>query len=119
MESSDNRRVQRAEKELRHIIASFLVSKLKVPLPGVVTVAQVSVNPDMRTGKVFLSFMGAQEDREEVQSLIDQQASEIQRDIGKNLTMKFCPKMKFFVNHSQSEDSELDQMIAKMNRTKG
>ena len=120
MESSENnRRVQRAEKELRQIIANFLVSKLKVPLPGVVTVAEVSVNPDMRTGKVFLSFMGDKEDREEVQSLIDQQAPEIQRDIGKNLTMKFSPKMKFFVNHSQSENSELDQMIAEMNRLKG
>lgn len=112
---SDSRRVQRAEKELRQLVAQFLVSGLKVPLPGVVTVAEVSVNPDLRTGKVFLSFIGAPEDRKEVQELIEQQSPEIQRHLGKNLAMKFCPKMKFFLNQTNSESSELDNMIAEMN----
>lgn len=117
--TSDNRRVQRAEKELRQIIANFLVSGLKIPLPGLVTVAEVSVNPDMRTGKVFLSFVGSQEDRAEAQELIDQQTPDIQKEIGRNLSMKFCPKMKFFINSTPSQNPELDQMIAAMNAKRG
>jgi ribosome-binding factor A len=113
--TEDNRRVQRAEKELRLIIAQYLVAGLKIPLPGLVTVAQVSVNPDMRTGKVFLSFIGSKEDRAEAQTLIDEQTPDIQRAIGRNLSMKFCPKMKFFINQTASENSELDEMIAAMN----
>ncbi|MCB0407504.1 MAG: 30S ribosome-binding factor RbfA [Bdellovibrionales bacterium] len=117
--NTDNRRVQRAEKELRQIIATYFVNGLKVPLPGVVTVAEVSVNPDMRTGKVFLSFIGSQEDRVEAEALLEEQTPEIQRYIGKNLKMKFCPKMKFFINHTTSENPQLEEMIAALNSKRG
>lgn len=115
---SDSRRVQRVEKELRQIIGEYLSHSLKHPMPGVLTVAQVSVNGDLRSGKVFLSFLGNNEDRAEAQDILLDQAPEIQRHIGKILRMKFIPKLKFFINQGQHEPSEIDQLIADMNAKK-
>ena len=116
---SENRRVQRVEKELRQIVGQFLIQDLKNPIPGVLSVADVKVNPDLRSGKAFLTFIGPAEARAETESILAEEWPDLQREIGKQLKMKYCPKLKFFINDQPEADDELEKMIAEMNSKRG
>ena len=112
---SEGHRVKRVEKELRQIVGNFLIHGLKSPLPGVVSVAEISVQPDLRSGKVFLSYIGPEQDKSETEEILKEEWPSLQRQIGKELKMKYVPKLKFFINQQQGGDENLEQMIAQMN----
>ena len=111
----ESHRVKRVEKEIRQIVGQFLIRGLKSPLPGVVSVAEVMVQSDLRSGKVFLSYIGPTDCREETQEILGEEWPTLQRALGKELHMKYVPKMKFFMNQQTDQDAGLEQMIAEMN----
>lgn len=100
---AQSRRVQRVEKELKQVIASYLLSGFKGPLPGIVSVAEISVNPDLRSAKVYISVLGSEEDRDMAEELLNDQAPAIQQHINRSIRMKFCPKLRFLVGQSPED----------------
>lgn len=54
----ENRRIQRVEKELRHLVAGYFLTGLKDPLSCLSSVVGVKVSPDLRHAKVYVSLMG-------------------------------------------------------------
>lgn len=110
------RRVQRVESEIRQLVGSFLISGLKIPLRGLVTVAEIEVTSDLRLAKVFLSYMGSDEDRESDIEALEEQRSSVQRFVSKKLNLKFTPILKFFFNKAPMSD--VDLMIAKLRQNK-
>lgn len=92
----DGRRQARVEKEIQHTIAQFLIQGFKSSLPGLVTVADVRMPADLRTAKVYVSVLGSDEQREEALEVLQERAFEIQNYIGKELKMRYCPKLTFY-----------------------
>lgn len=91
----DGRRVARVEREVQTAIAQFLIRGFKTPLPGIVTVASVKMPTDLRMAKVYISVLGAEGQKKEAIELLQERAFEIQNYIGKELKMRYCPKLTF------------------------
>lgn len=104
-EGDGGRRIARVEREVQQTIAQFLISGFKIPLPGLVTVARVKMPADLRTAKVYISVLGNPEDQDEVVELLQQRAFEVQNYLGKELKMRYCPKLQFF------PDTNTDQIL--------
>ena len=62
----DGRRIARVEKEVQATIAQYLIHGFSTSLPGLVTVAQVKMPADLRTARVYVSVLGAEDKKEEV-----------------------------------------------------
>jgi len=95
----------RVEQEVQKTIAQFLISGFRHPLPGLVTVARVMMPGDLRTAKVYISVLGTDSDREEALETLQEKAFEVQNFIGRELKMRFCPKLTFF--HDDTTDHVL------------
>ncbi len=98
--SSQSRRQQRVERELQQIIATYLLSHLKGPHFGLLSVAQVSVGGDLRQAKVYVSVLGSEEDRDMMEDVLEEQRADVQDYIARKLPMKFCPRLRFYVGRS-------------------
>ncbi|MGZ3768031.1 MAG: 30S ribosome-binding factor RbfA [Bdellovibrio sp.] len=107
----DGRRVARVEREVQATIAQFLIRGFKNPLPGLVTVAQVRMPADLRTAKVYISVLGSEAQKEETLDLLQQRAFEIQNYIGKELKMRYCPKLTFFPDHTTDQVLKLEKIL--------
>lgn len=94
----ENRRLSRMEKELKVIIAEYLVGGFKGSLRGLVSVAEVAVSRDLKQAKVYVSVLGSEQDREANLTALDDQLPLIQRHLSQRLSAKFCPRLKFFIN---------------------
>jgi ribosome-binding factor A len=111
----DGRRVARVEKEVLMTIAQFLINGFKTRLPGLVTVAQVRMPADLRTAKVYVSVLGADDQKDEVIEILQERAFEIQNYIGKELKMRYCPKLTFYLDHATEQVLKIEKIIHDMN----
>ncbi|MBK9322781.1 MAG: 30S ribosome-binding factor RbfA [Bdellovibrionaceae bacterium] len=110
--TGDGRRVARVEREVQQTVAQFLISGFKLPLPGLVTVARVQMPADLRTAKVYISLLGNQEDLDEAIELLQARAFEVQSFIGKELKMRYCPKLTFHADSNTEQILKVERILA-------
>lgn len=125
-----SRRVQKVEKEVKEAIASFFISGLREKPSGFLSVTRVMMAGDLRTAKVYVSLFrpeknsdsrpekNAAQDEDEVLELLQKQAYEIQGMIGKNLALKFCPKLTFFMDESFDAVLRVDRTLYELEQEK-
>jgi ribosome-binding factor A len=110
-EAGDSRRVARVEREIQHTVAQFLISGFKLPLPGIVTVSRVIMPGDLRTAKVFISVLGDPKDMDKAVEILQERSFEVQRFIGQELKMRYCPKLTFFPDHNTQEVLKVERIL--------
>lgn len=107
----DGRRVARVEREIQATIAQFLIRGFKSPLPGLVTVASVKMPADLRAAKVYVSVLGDEKQQDEALDLLQERAFEIQNYIGKELKMRYCPKLTFYLDHATEQVLKVEKIL--------
>lgn len=112
---SDGRRVLRVEREIKEFLANIFVTGLKIPLPGFVSVVEVSLSPDLRSGRVYMKVAGGDAAKKEAEAILNEQRGWIQNRVGKDLRMKFAPVLKFIFGASGEVD-EIDRLFANLHR---
>ncbi|MNJ98524.1 Ribosome-binding factor A [compost metagenome] len=107
----DGRRVARVEREIQATVAQFLIRGFKSPLPGLVTVASVKMPADLRTAKVYVSVLGSDDQKERALEILQERAFEIQNFIGKELKMRYCPKLTFHSDFTTEEILKVERIL--------
>ena len=114
----DGRRVSRVEQEIQKTVAQFLISGFRFPLPGLVTVARVMMPADLRTAKVYISVLGSDEQRVEAIETLNERAFEVQNYIGKELRMRYCPKLHFYADDTTEHVLKIERILHELKEEK-
>lgn len=114
----DGRRVQRVEQEIQKTIAQFLIKGFRERLPGLVTVARVMMPADLRTAKVYVSVLGSDQQREEAIEILQSQAFDVQNFIGRELRMRYCPRLTFYLDDTTEQILKIDRILHEIDQTK-
>jgi ribosome-binding factor A len=109
--SGESRRIQRVEKELRHVVAGYLLTGLRGSFSCLISVTHVKVSPDLRHAKVYVSLMGDSKAKQADWLLLEKQVSEIQRHVGANLKLKFTPRLQLFLDSSADEVDKIQRIL--------
>lgn len=118
MVRDDGRRLARVEREVQVVIANYLISGIRVPLPGLVTVAQVKMPADLRSAKVYVSVLGDDSLFSKAVDLLNSRAFEIQKYIGDQLKMRYCPKLTFYPDHSTNQILKVEKILEEIKSNK-
>jgi ribosome-binding factor A len=98
---------------LRHALAEILArSEIRDPeLDGVsVTVTQVKPSPDMRYATVYCEPLGGENARAVVAAL-NRHKGFLRGEMGKRLTMKFTPDLRFVEDESFAEAEKIETIL--------
>lgn len=109
--TGDGRRVARVEREVQQTVAQFLISGFKLQLPGIITVARVQMPGDLRSAKVYVSVLGDPKLLDEAVDILQERAYEIQNYLGKELKMRYCPKLTFYPDHETAEILKVERIL--------
>lgn len=107
----DGRRVHRVEQEVQKTVAQYLISGFRARLPGLVTVSRVIMPADLRTAKVYVSVLGTEAERKEALEILQERAFDVQNFIGKELRMRYCPKLTFFPDDTTEHVLKIDRIL--------
>lgn len=110
-----SKRQLRVGEQLRHIISQILAED-NIHDPDVtgqsITVTEVQASPDMRNATVFVIPLGGANEAEVIKGL-NRANGFIQSELGKQLSMKFTPRLYFKKDESFEYGDHIDSLIRK------
>lgn len=109
--SGQSRRLQRAEKEIREIISTYLMQEQSGSQGDLISLTQVVVSPDLRHVKAFVCVIGKDEVSEETLAILQSHAPDIQSQFNAKLRMKFVPKIQFMNDPSVRMLAKIDEVV--------
>jgi ribosome-binding factor A len=103
-------RTEQVESNLQKILGELFIRDVELPQDHLATISRVSVSPDLKTAKVFVSVLPF-DSSEEVMAMLKSQKSQIQKEAHEQLSMKFSPVLEFVLDTKQEEASEIEKLI--------
>jgi ribosome-binding factor A len=95
-------------------LGNLILTKIKDPRLGFVTVTHVSVNPDMKSAVVFYSVMGSDKAKEESQKAFEKAVGFLQKEIATSLKLRYTPKLRFQLDDSLDQSFRVEETLRKI-----
>jgi ribosome-binding factor A len=92
-------------------LSESVLTRLKDPGIGFVTITGVDVTPDMKLGRVYYTVMGEQKDKTATQRALERATGFLQHEIADVLKLRFTPKLTFHVDESIDEGFRIDRIL--------
>ena len=112
MKSQSQRQLRGGELVRRAV--SDIIAEGHINDPAVagvpVTVTEARMSPDMRHATVFIAAL-QQADREEVARGLNRAAGFIQKELGRQIELKFTPKLRFEADDRFEEAQHVDELL--------
>lgn len=105
--------MRRVNESLREVIAAE-VGRLKDPGIGFVTITGVATSPDLRAARVYYSVLGDEQDRHTSQAALDRAAPHVQGVVGREVRLKYNPKLQFVFDESIERGMRMEQLLHEM-----
>ncbi len=106
-------RRQKLEKFLLREIGTMLLTEMKDPSIGFVSVVGVAVSSDFRTAKVRVSVFGNEIDKKKNMKALKRARGFIQSRIAANLSMRSVPELIFILDESIEKSIRVGEIISK------
>ena len=103
-------RMRKVNELLREVIAESIV-ELKDPGLGFITITGVDTAPDLRTAIVVYSVLGTEEEQEATAAALERAAPHLQEVAGRQVRLKYTPRLSFRVDPSIDEGIKIDQLL--------
>lgn len=75
-----------------------------------ITVSEARMSPDLRHATVFVSALG-QSDPEAVAAALNRASGFLQKELGRQIDLKFTPKLKFLADDRFDEATHIDEVL--------
>ncbi len=95
---------------------SILIREMKDPrIPMMTSVMRVSVTPDLKFAKAYISVMADEEGKKECIKGLMSGAGFIRREIGKRVGLRATPEFTFVIDDGVEHGAYISQKIADLN----
>ncbi len=106
------RRRERVGELIREELSDLIRREVKDPrLSGLISVTEVVTSPDLRHARVFVSIMGTEEEKQQVEKGLAAAKGFLRRGLGERLTLRYTPELIFQRDESIERGSRLLQLI--------
>lgn len=106
-----SRRVRQVARTLQRAISQVILTELKDPRIGFVTVTKVEPSPDLRRAQVSLSVMGDEKAERLTLAALRHAAGYIQTVVSDRLHMRCAPVLEFRVDQSVKGTLRVSQLL--------
>ncbi len=103
-------RVQRVEKEIREIVSKFVVTEVP-EITGIISVSRVIVSRDLRKAKVLIHNLEGIETARSNVEVLERYAYAIQKNIGLQIRMRYCPKIEFYADEKYDDVLKVQNVL--------
>ena len=117
IEAVVSQRQQRVAEEIRHVLANIIQrGELKDPqlMDLSVTVSEVRVSPDLKNATAFIAPLGGGSS-EALATAMNRAAPFIRMRLGKELSLKYLPKVIFEADKSFDYAQKIESILAQSN----
>ena len=110
-----SQRQLRVGEQLRHVIAETMQrghfhDPLLVDAAPLVTVSEVRVSPDLKNATAYVMALGGS-NMDEILPALNDVAAYFQKEVSRQLDLKFTPRIRFVTDRSFDEGNKIDNIL--------
>jgi len=106
------RRMARVNDLIRKEISDLLLREIRDPrLEGLLSITEVVTSPDLKHARVFVSVMGSEEKKAQVDEGLIAASGFLRRNLGQRLSLRYTPQLSFRRDESIEKGSHLLDII--------
>lgn len=109
-------RMQRLDSEIRRAVAEIIAGPLRIKEPaigGIVSVTEADVAPDLKTAKVYISILAADEaSKRRSFSALRANAGFVRHELARIMRVRTVPTIAFLEDGSMEYGSRMDALLA-------
>jgi ribosome-binding factor A len=103
--------MRRVDEAMREVLSDVIAKDLKDPRVGFVTVTGVKTSPDLRHGRVYVSVLGSDTEREASMAGLRSAHGFLQRRVAAELSLKHTPSLTFEYDESIDRGMRISHLI--------
>lgn len=107
-------RSEKVSEEIKHQINSVLTKDLSGINAGLVTVTKVIMSRDLKTAKIYISFLGNKEPAEKIIDRINLRKKQIRMHLSSKIYLKNVPELFFYHDDTMEYANRIDELIKKI-----
>ena len=111
-----NRRQDRVRELVKRAVGEVIRRTFPVQEVGVVSVTDVSMSNDLRSGVVFLSIFGDKEQKNKVFHTICEKTKMIQMQLAHEVILKYTPQIRFQLDESIDRGNRVLEILDEMEK---
>jgi len=114
-----SRRTERLNKVIKQEISDLLEREIDDPrLNNLISVTEVSISPDFKYAKVFVSVLGNEKDKTDMLTGFNAASGFLRRKLSSRLRLKRAPYISFHCDDSIERGARVSNLFEQVNSTK-
>ena len=109
-------RTDKVSEEIKHKISEVLFKDLSELNLGLVTVTKVVTSRDLKTSKIYLSFLGSKQTGQENIEKINFRKKQIRMHLGSKIYLKSVPELLFYYDDTLEYANKIDELIKEIHK---
>jgi ribosome-binding factor A len=111
---SARRRPDQVGESIRQVIADLLLTELRDPRIGFVTVTGVQVTPDLSVATVRVSVMGSDDERAQALAGLESAAGFLRTRVGRTLSTRVTPEIRFELDRGLEHAARINRILGEL-----
>jgi ribosome-binding factor A len=111
MTRSKNFRIERVNELIKEVLSELVMTEIKDPRVGLVTIVGVRVTNDLSSAKVLFSVMGDEAARVMTQKVLKAATPFLRRVLVRHLDVKVAPDLRWVYDDSLDRAFRIEQML--------
>ncbi len=110
-----SRRSERTSKLIQREISDLLERQVNDPrLSRLISVTEVTLSPDFKHAKIFVSTLGSKIDKEDMLTSFSNASGFLRRELAAHLKLKYTPQLSFHYDDSIERGARLLKLIGEL-----
>jgi ribosome-binding factor A len=107
-------RKERINERIKELLGELILSQIKDPRIGLVSITSVSVAPDLATAKVYFTVMGDDATKDETRKGLISAKNFLRKTIGRELKLRQAPDLRFVYDDSLDRAMRIEDAIGRI-----
>ena len=106
----------KVEELIKQELSQMILSEVKDPRVGFVTVTGVKMTPDLREGRVYISVMGDEKKAKDSMAGLKSAMPFFKRELGKRIRLRYMPALTFELDKSLDYGEHIQKLLLQVER---
>jgi ribosome-binding factor A len=107
-------RVEKVQELIKQEISKMVLTELKDPRVGFVTITRVEATGDLLSAKIYVSLMGSDEQKANTWKGLQSSIGFMSSEIGKRIRMRLTPTLSLHIDESLDYSAHIQELLLKI-----
>lgn len=107
-------RSEKVQEFIKQELSKIILTEMKDPRIGFVTVTRVDVTGDLRAAKAYISLMGSEEQKASSWHALQKAIGHLRSEIGKRIKLRFTPELSLHIDESFEHSARINELLARL-----